>query len=328
MLLLAATTSFPVLKIIIVKKTKFFYYVFAYGRTLLPAIAYKQILKSKKKHLSKEELQMVNDRVNYYNKMDGKAYDPSLLPHTLRTLTKPKRPKAYYIDIYRHAWHFPAALRANFLYGDINYTPDIPSIQKSRPIHGDNSNAVLLKLDRRRHFTFVKDNTPFREKKDMLIGRGAFRQDNRIRFMHLYFYHPLCDLGQINDDTGEKEWVKPKIAISAHFDYKFILCLEGYDVASNLKWVMNSNSIAVMPEPKFETWFMEGLLIPDLHYIKIKDDFSDLEDRLQYFINNPQECEKILQHANDYVKPFVKDKHEKLVSLLILQKYFEETGQL
>ena len=66
--------------------------------------------------------------------------------------------------------------------------------------------------------------------------------------------------------------------------------MEGNDVASNLKWVMSSNSIAVMPKPKYETWFMEGLLIPDQHYILIKDDYSDLETRLKFFLDHPQKA--------------------------------------
>ena len=32
--------------------------------------------------------------------------------------------------------------------------------------------------------------------------------------------------------------------------------------------------VAVMPKPKYESWFMEGKLIPNYHYILIKDDYS------------------------------------------------------
>lgn len=58
--------------------------------------------------------------------------------------------------------------------------------------------------------------------------------------------------------------------IREHLDYKFIMAIEGNDVASNLKWVMSSNSLAVMPRPTCETWFMEGTLIPDYHYIEVR----------------------------------------------------------
>ena len=110
-------------------------------------------------------------------------------------------------------------------------------------------------------------------------------------------------------------------------DYKFILALEGNDVASNLKWIMSSNSIAVMPRPTCETWFMEGTLIPDYHYIEIKPDFSDLEERLNYYIEHVDESLEIIRHAHEYVSQFKDKRRENLISLLVLDKYFKMTGQ-
>ena len=162
----------------------------------------------------------------------------------------------------------------------------------------------------------------------MLIGRNAVQQKQRILFFKKYFDHPLCDLGQINTGTNHDKWIKKKISINEHLKYKFILCIEGYDVASNLKWVMSSNSIAVMPKPKFESWLMEGKLKPDFHYILIKDDFSDLEERLKYYIKNDNEAKKIIINANKYIEQFQNKKREDLISLLILEKYFHYSDQI
>ncbi|MBR3727278.1 MAG: lipopolysaccharide biosynthesis protein, partial [Prevotella sp.] len=122
------------------------------------------------------------------------------------------------------------------------------------------------------------------------------------------------------------EWQKGKLTIGEHLDYKFIMSLEGNDVASNLKWVMSSNSIAVTPRLTQETWFMEGTLKPNYHYIEVKDDFSDLEERLNYYIEHPDEAEAIIYHAHEYVELFRDRKREKLVSLLVLKKYFDITN--
>ena len=103
--------------------------------------------------------------------------------------------------------------------------------------------------------------------------------------------------------------------------------LEGVDVASNLKWVMSSNSIAVMPRPTYETWFMEGTLIPNYHYIEIKPDYSDLLERIDYYNNHIDEAKEIIKHANEYARQFRNKKRENLISLMVLAKYFEKTGQ-
>ena len=71
---------------------------------------------------------------------------------------------------------------------------------------------------------------------------------------------------------------------------------------------------------------MEGTLKPNYHYIEVMDDFSDLEERLNYYIEHPDEAEAIIQHAHEYVARFQDKEREKLISLLVLKKYFEATN--
>jgi spore maturation protein CgeB len=71
---------------------------------------------------------------------------------------------------------------------------------------------------------------------------------------------------------------------------------------------------------------MGGTLKPNYHYIEVKDDFSDLEERLQYYIDHPEEAEAIIQHAHEYVDQFRDEERERLISLLVLKKYFEITN--
>jgi hypothetical protein len=156
----------------------------------------------------------------------------------------------------------------------------------------------------------------------------AVLQLHRIRFWEQYFNHPLCDLGQTNQrQTAHPEWNVPKMSIRQQLDYKFILCLEGNDVATNLKWVMSSNSLAVMPPPRYETWFMEGQLLPDVHYVAIKPDFSDLEERLRYYMEHPAEALQIIENAHRHVAQFQNRKREDFIAAMTLKKYFEKTDQ-
>jgi spore maturation protein CgeB len=83
-----------------------------------------------------------------------------------------------------------------------------------------------------------------------------------------------------------------------------------------------------MAKPKIESWFMEKKLIADYHYILIKDDYSDLEEKLTYYINHLDKCLEIINNANEYVKQFKDEKREKLISLLVLEKYFIKTLQI
>lgn len=281
---------------------------------------YAQKIAFLKAKISPEELENAFQRVIYYCK--SSVLEKSSL--SLKELKKPKTPKAYYFDTFEYARFFTENQLVNFVFGDVIHIPDVPSIVKSRPISAENQNSVLLNLDKARHFVWIKNDKPFSQKKNLLIGRGAIYQKHRLDFYEKYFQHPLCDLGSVNKISEKPAWQKPKIGLKEHLDYKFILSLQGNDVATNLKWIMSSNSIAVMPRPTLETWFMEGTLIGGKHYIEIKPDYSDLEEQLQFYIQHPEKCEEIIQNAHQHCSQFFNKNVEDLCSLMVLESYFSK----
>lgn len=309
------------------KNPKWIYYVKGISRLMVPRVFYRLRRDSLLKHVSERaDYDYIMDRVNYYNRLEG----VTLLPENAKTVAehtyrKRKGQKAYFFDTYEYIRWFPLCLRWLYISGDVFWIPDYPSIVKSRPIAGENENSVLLKLNKVRHFIFLQDRIPFCAKKDMTIFRGKVgKKFGRKKLMEMYIDHPMCDLGDTSKTTSHPvSWLKSPKTLYAHLEYKFILALEGNDVASNLKWVMSSNSVAVMPKPTCETWFMEGRLIANYHYIEIKSDYSDLEERLRYYIEHPDAAQEIVNHANEYVEQFKNKRQEKLISLLVLKKYFE-----
>ena len=309
------------------KNIKLFYYLGGYLRLIFP------LLKNRNNYINRllkkfnNEKNYIKMRVNYYNKINyKKSPDRDWIPTS--SMKIPNQGTVYFFDLKEYVRFYPSKFLVRFLFGDITKIPKSPSFVKTRPIKGDNENSVLFKLNKVRHFTYTNDRVKFSDKLNILIGRNAVQQKQRIDFFKKYFDHPLCNLGQINSGTTHDNWLKNKISINEQLKYKFILCIEGYDVATNLKWVMSSNSIAVMPIPKFESWLMEGKLIPNFHYILIKDDFSDLEERLKYYIKNDSKAYEIVKNANKYIMQFQNKKREDLISLLILEKYFHYSGQI
>jgi len=282
----------------------------------------------------------IYERVDYYNKMNSVVELPaeSINEHhrvnyryvgPLNGFTFSMFHSAYYFDSKEFTRWFNPSLRFGYYPGDVYFTPDFPAIVKSRLLANDNHNSVVLKLDKFRHFIFLNDPKPFHKKKNVAIFRGKIRESrDRRGFLEQYINHPMFDCGIVGKPHGSpEEWIVPKISLKKHLDYKFIMTLEGNDVASNLKWVMSTNSIAVMPKPTCETWFMEGKLIPDYHYIDVKPDFSDIVEKLQYYAENPQKAQEIIDHAHEFVDQFRDKERETLISLLVLKKYFEMTGQ-
>lgn len=311
------------------KNPKFIYYLVNVLGLLLPKCFYRMRLRRSLAAVSsRKDYEFIEKRVNYYNKL----FCEVKLPVSASKLSEHKmgHQKVYFFDTYQYTRWFSDQFQWCFCPGDVIYVPESPSIVKSRPLTENNENSILMKLDKVRHFIFVNDKKSFAFKKNKVIFRGKVKgKSSRKEFMEMYFHHPMCDLGDVSKNTTDpEEWQTEKKTIREHLDYKFVMALEGNDVASNLKWVMSSNSIAVMPRPTCETWFMEGTLVPDYHYIEIKPDFSDLEERLHYYIDHMDEAQKIIKHAHEYIAQFKNRNREELISLLVLDKYFRMTGQL
>ncbi len=310
------------------KNSKLFYFVRCALRELVPG----SICRAQVEHLIQSGLSKFNradvlDRVDYYNKLS----DPTPLAKDaplLREHRMGSRGQVYYFDTREFTRFFPQSLRWRHLPGDITQVPNEPTIVKSRPIDGDNVNGVLLNLNKVRHFIFVDDDTPFEQKKTVAVFRGKVRNKSKRRdLFQKHFNSPFCNFGDTSGHSSDPEaWKTGKMTILQQLENKFILAVEGNDVASNLKWVMSSNSIAMMPKPAFETWFMEGRLIPNVHYIEISADYSDLEAKIRYFSEHTDEALKIIEHAHDYVQQFQNSERERLISLLVMKKYFSLTN--
>lgn len=312
------------------KNSKPFYYLRAYSLLLWPKCILRRIRKKKLTSARfSPEYDYLMERVNYYCKLEGTQLPPNAPELGKHTISNKRGQSVYFFDSYEYTRYFPDRLKWFLKGGDVTTIPPHPTIVKSRPIKGDNANSVLLKMDKVRHFFFVEDTIPFEKKAAKALFRGYIHgKPNRQLFIEKFIDNPMCDVRDTAPhSTNPKEWQAKNMSIAKHLDYRYIMALEGNDVASNLKWIMSSNSIAVMPRPTYETWYMEGKLIPNYHYIEIKPDFSDLTERLEYYNNHIDEAKEIIKNANKYAQQFRDKKRESLISLMVLEKYFKKTGQ-
>jgi len=242
---------------------------------------------------------------------------------------------SHFIDFYMLLRFFNKKNKVDFIYStkdNIDSSiakkhPPYPTFVKSRPIGSNNQNSILLKLNQIKLFHFIKDPKKFENKKNQAVWRGDIRNNpHREYFVKNFYKIPLFDIGQTSPKQ-DVEWRKSFMSIKDQLNFKFIFCLEGKCISTNLHWAMSSNSVCVMPKPKYESWFMEGKLKDGVHYIKVKDDFSDAKKKIEFYNNNNDKCLEIIDNANKFVEQFKNCKQERLIQLLILKQYFQFTGQ-
>lgn len=314
------------------KNSKAGYYIVAGLRDMLPDSCFRHRLEAELQHCAAMyDDTYIADRVDYYCQLR----EPIMLgvdAEPIGLLQRKGNPSTYYYDSREALQWFNPELRWHYLFGDVREIPSEPTVVKSRAIGLDNSNSVMLKLDRCRHFVYIHDRLQPEEKEDRAIFRGHIgTRENRALFCHMYADNPRVDAADTIPGATEgrkhTSQMEPMLSFYEHLRYRYIMALEGNDVASNLKWIMSSHSAAVMPKPTCETWFMEGRLQPGVHYVKIRPDFADLEEKMDYYSCHMDELHNIINNANQYVQQFRDWRRERYIALLVMQKYFKMTNQ-
>lgn len=236
----------------------------------------------------------------------------------------------------------------NFNPYDLNYSQNCPTFVKSRSIE-NSLKSILLPLENLYIPSFYKkilnDDICFSKKKKTCVWRGAnsgnFFDSNKSRasrrdLVLKYRFHKNFDVGlsyanyktpkNYKLDLNIKDYVKSKLTIKEQLTYKYIISVEGNDFATNLSWIMLSNSVPLMAKPSVETWKMERNLIPYIHYVPLKNDFSDLETQIEWCNNNLDKCEEIAFMSKVYVLQFFHDNKEKDIINDIIKMYYNKTS--
>ena len=271
------------------------------------------------------DINEINDRVDYYFRKNTNFNLPKNI-NNIRNF-KNNNSSAYYYDMMEYLYYFDPEIKISYQFGDGLIKDDIPTFIKVRSLKKLENNSIIFKLNKIRHFNFINDKIDFKDKMNKLVWRGGAYRNIRKNFVKKFWNKKLFNVGQTNVPIESVKWQKSKLTISQQLKYKFIFCPEGNDVATNLKWVLSSNSLCFMPKPKYESWFMEGRLKPNIHYIEIKDNFEDLEEKIIYYTKKTKEALDIIKNANQHVNKFKNSDCEDIISIKIIEKYLKLSNQ-
>jgi hypothetical protein len=189
---------------------------------------------------------------------------------------------------------------------------------------------ILWKLELIRHWNplpgALRVDTPWEQKKNGafwggdLTGNSQGKTDlerclsnQRCRFVLDHAGSKLIDaratkqLRVLKNSTTVNgiELKRKSVGIDIIQQYKVIICLEGNDVSSGLKWMLQSMSVVLMPPPTRTSWAMEELLEPWVHYIPMLPDGSNAEEMVQWALDNEKEARRIAERATLFIYDLV-----------------------
>lgn len=197
---------------------------------------------------------------------------------------------------------------------------EYPVLTKTREIDNPKSKGIIAPLNYARHFGPIQEvlnvDRKWCDKQNNIIWRGAStgirhkggrktdRYDVVSKYFSKYDFGFTLSVGKWARENKKDifRYFKPPVDPVNQLSYKYILVIDGNDKSSSLNWILASNSIPIMPKPRFHSWLCEAFLLPNIHYIEIKDDYSDLEEKVQWCIDNDDICESISKNGSKFMR--------------------------
>ena len=190
-----------------------------------------------------------------------------------------------------------------FHVGDNRAVCPAPTFAKSGPVRGG---CTIVQLNKARHWDFKdlirKYDLNFKDKS----GSRVFWRGESNGWEHTRKLLFTRNDTRACTDIAITRWaakshgpgeVAPEVALPLMLQYKYLLSVEGNDVATNLKWLLASESVAFKRKARVISWALEHLLVPGIHFVALKDDFSNICDQHKFCVLHEKDCEEISRQA-------------------------------
>lgn len=155
-----------------------------------------------------------------------------------------------------------------------------------------------------------KKEAVWEKKKEMAIWRGSLTRQMRLKLCQLSSQHPDDLDAKLNtkadDPTLQRQIEKEglfgeKVSWKEFLACKYLPTLDGVCCAAPaFQWRLLSGSLTLKQESDEIQWFYR-MVLPDLHYLPIKNDLSDLTQKIEWARAHDQECKEMAERACQFV---------------------------
>lgn len=158
----------------------------------------------------------------------------------------------------------------HYLYHNLYHS--FRSFHEGIPFHKKENKIVYGGQNRGNHYNFLK-------RRDIQITQRDYFRSNSVSKKNVIY----------------EGWIDRIEMIR----YKYILDIDGqastWDATA---WKLNSGSVILKTESGWRQWFYDEYL-PNVHFIEIKEDFSDLQEKYEWCENHPAECLEMISKCKE-----------------------------
>jgi hypothetical protein len=154
---------------------------------------------------------------------------------------------------------------------------------------------------------YIKDNfVKWEDKINMCVWRGNivngnpynfFDPDNKDNLNPRSYFKKLYDEKKINNMNYSSEYT----TIAEQLKYKYILDIDGWSSTwDGTFWKLYSGSVLLKQKSIWKQWYYDEL-IEWVHYVPIENDFSNLNEQIEWCMNNDEKCKEISINSRKFV---------------------------
>lgn len=207
------------------------------------------------------------------------------------------------------------------------------------PTHEDWARVQLKdkKYFPKSHINFEYNfNNNWNSKKSIAVFRGSstgygtdIQTNQRLKVSYMsYLENEINKIKEPNLDAGITKWnVRPRKFMNSEYlqtidinnlpfglvekltpeeqsNYKYIIHIDGHVSAFRLSYELNMNSVILLVKNEWKIWYSD-MLIPFEHYVPVKEDLSDLIEKINWCKNNDDKCKKIASNAKQFYNMYL-----------------------
>jgi len=246
--------------------------------------------------------------------------------------------KKYYILIcYVDGFKFDEINVQNFMAYNIN-TP-IPPLITFAKRWNDTKNFLIpdpFYTCREQHTKQFKEidiaNIKWKDKINMCIWRGTlsygystnfFNNSNEDNLNQRMYFDKMYREGKFIKVNFEKVFT----SITEQIKFKYILDIDGYTNTWDANvWKLYSGSLLLKVKSTWKQWYYDELK-EWVHYVPIENDFSNLNEMIEWCEQNENKCLEIIKNAKRFVIKYFEINFVNNRIIKTLDKYFKVTNQ-
>jgi hypothetical protein len=147
-------------------------------------------------------------------------------------------------------------------------------------------------------------NIPWEDKLPIVFYRGTPIYGSRRRpVVQILYGNPKTDARYVKTPWTEQDYFQKNknlydnrfdgsnpqpVTLADHMKYKYIICIGGVIIGSMFNWVFGSGSVPLLVSHPNDHWWFKPFIEPNVHYMPIEWDLSNLESTIDFLIQNDE----------------------------------------